>query len=118
MSWTFCTSGAAIAKAGALANATIVADVTNLALWSDQAEGRICMKCKTDFITNWNSLDTPIQNALAEAEACLVAINIINYDLEGYSGIEESSTMVDVLKDTYEDIIINLRDDKYQKINK
>ena len=38
MSWTLCTSGSAIAKAGLNANTTIIASGTCLADWSEEAE--------------------------------------------------------------------------------
>ena len=41
--WTFTTSGAAIAKAGAGANADIIASVATLGKWNDQAEAAIAI---------------------------------------------------------------------------
>lgn len=117
-SWNFCTSGAAIAKAGANANSSVIASGALLQKWSEQAEGTICMKCKADFLTNYASIQTPIQQALQDAASDAIAIKIINYDMSGYSGLNEASTMCDILKDDYDTIIKDLREDKYQKINK
>jgi len=91
-----CTSGAAIAKAGAGANATIVADTNNLELWSNQVESRVSAITRVDWVANPPS--TQASGALAELSSDLIAMKIITYDMSGYIGTE-AQTMLDVLRD-------------------
>lgn len=102
MSWTLCTSGSAIAKAGAHANSTIIASGSVLAVWSDEAEGRVCAECHTDFVTNYADFETQIQNALSDATSSLIASKIVCYDPTGYLAREA-------------DLIMNFNDELYSK---
>jgi len=99
MSWTLCTSGQAVLKAGANANSTIKVSGTALALWSDESEGRICAETHTDFITGYASAETPIKQALQDVCSSLIAMKIINYDMGGYTSRQEATTMLDVNDD-------------------
>ena len=116
MSWTLCTSGAAIAKAGAGANTTIIADGTTLAKWSTEAEGRICAETHTDFVTTASSL-TQIQNALSDVCSSLIANKIIAYDMSGYTSRQEAGTMLDFNDSTADDGLKILKDKKKQRFS-
>ena len=118
MSWTLCTSGAAIAKAGAYANSTIVASSATLAEWSDEAEGTFSMKTRKDWVTNWATEQDLIKKSISDAIASDIANKIINYSLADYSQISEAQTMLNVNKDTYDTILKDLREDTNQKLNK
>jgi len=113
MSWTFCSSFAAIAKAGANANADIVASGAVLSEWSDEAEGTICLKTRKDWITSYPT-SSFAQHMLADACSDLVAIKIISYDQSGFLK-GEAGKMLDVLKDNYNEIIRDLREKEYQE---
>jgi len=102
MSWTLCTSGAAISKAGVNANSTICTSGAALEKWSEEAEGRICAECHKDFITDISSLDTGIQYAISDICSSLIALNIIAFDTTGYLTREA-------------DILLNLNDDRVTK---
>lgn len=117
MSWTLCTSGQAILKAGANANSTIVASGASLALWSTEAEGRICAETHTDFVTNYSSYNSQIQGALQEAASSLIGIKIINYDMGGYTSRQEATTMLDVNNDTYNNCIKILSQKELQRLS-
>jgi len=84
MTWTLCSSGAAIAKAGTHANSAVVASGTILLEWCTEAEGFICTECHNDFIANYTILPTQIKNALKQATSSMIAMNIIAYDPTGY----------------------------------
>ena len=84
MSWTLCTSGAAIAKAGVHANSTIVTSGATLAILSDMAEGFVCLECHNDFVTHYSSQQTQIKNAIAQAVSSIIAMDVIMYDPTGY----------------------------------
>ena len=102
MTWTFCTSGSAIAKAGTHANSTVIMDGTILDAWCDDAEGRICAECHTDFVSASGSYSTQIINALGDIASSLIAMNIISYDTTGYLTREA-------------DTLLNVNDDKASK---
>lgn len=102
MSWTFCTSGAAIAKAGLNANSSIIASGGALAKWSDEAEGKIQAECHTDFITSWASMDSGTKNAIGDVASSLIAMNIVSYDPTGYLTREA-------------DMLMNVNDDRVGK---
>ena len=84
MTWTLCTSGAAIAKAGDHADSTIVASGSTLLGWATEVEGAICTKCHVDFVGSLPS-DTRIQNALADVCSSGVAMRIIAYAPDEYT---------------------------------
>lgn len=100
MVWTFCTSGAAIAKAGANANSTIVASGSILNLWSEDAEATLNSIARIDLTTKYSSLTANCKQILSDAASSFIAINIINYDMSGYSSRYEAETMMDVLRDS------------------
>lgn len=118
MSWTLCTSGAATVKAGVNANSTITASGAALAEWSDEAESTLCMKTRKDWITDYANVQTNLKPMLADAVSDLIAVKIINYDMSGFTGLNEASTMCDILKDNFNDIVRDLRNDENQKLNK
>ena len=100
MSWTLCTSGAAIAKAGDSSNTTIRASGACLARWSDEAEGRIVGECRRDWVDNFSSADAHIQHLLTDVCSSLIAKQIIQFDMSGYTSRAEAQTMFDVQDDT------------------
>lgn len=94
MSWTLCTSGSATLKAGTHANITgITADGADFDLLSDAAEGRICMECNADFVTNFADYPTLIQQSLADVCSSLIAMDIIAFDTTGYLRREADTLM-------------------------
>jgi hypothetical protein len=115
MSWTLCTSGAAIAKAGKDANATITASGATLAEWSNEAEGFIASQTREDWVAHIASVGTNLKGALADCASDIVAMKIINYDLSGYPSRITAETMLDVLRDNVQRNIDNLSEDKTRK---
>jgi hypothetical protein len=101
MSWTLCTSGQCIAKAGANSNTTVIASGSILQAWSDQAEGKINSDTRHDWVSDYANVSANFKPILADAVSSLVAMNIINYDMSGYTGLLEASTMLDVHYDQY-----------------
>ena len=95
MAWNLCTSGAAIAKAGANANATIVASGAILALWSDESEASIIAETLRDWITNPPSANTA--GALADVVSSHIGNKIIAYDPSAYPS--QVGTMLNVNAD-------------------
>lgn len=97
MAWTFCTSGAAISKAGANADSTITASGATLAIWSDEVEDSINGETRYDWTTNYASVGTNYQQALGSVASSMIATNIINYDMANYTSRQEALTMLNVL---------------------
>ncbi len=115
MAWTLCSSGAAKAKAGANANSTITANGSILSNWSDEAEGIINAESRYDWTSNYGDVNSGYQAALNHACAALIAMNIINYDMSGYSNLLEATTMLDVLFDQYNRSMRILSDEKIKE---
>lgn len=94
---TFCTSGAALLKAGANAPTITTADaVENFIV---QAENFINVSAGYDFTANYASVGTNTAKLLEEVASNIAGMYIINYDMSGYSSRLESQTMLDVLRD-------------------
>jgi len=117
MAWMFCTSGAAIGKAGVNLNADIWKDETAIADYSNEVEGAISMKTRKDWSGAYATTGILIKQALADATSDLIAIKIINYDMSGYIK-GEAQTMLDVLTTNSDTIIKDLREEQNQELNK
>ena len=100
MSWTLCTSGSAILKAGINANSDLIASGSQLLILSDNAEGRVEAETRRSWVASYSGLTTPIKNALSDACSSLIATDIIAYDPTGYLAREA-------------DILLNVNDEKY-----
>lgn len=120
MSWTLCTSGSAIIKAGINANASLIswnaASIVNLNQMSDETEGSICAELHTDFVTNLTTYPTQIQNALADICSSKIAMKIANYDLTGYLA-READTILNINDEIISKGIRKLADKKMQRFS-
>jgi len=115
MSWTLCTSGSAIAKAGAHANSTIIASGSALAVWSTESEGRIVAETRRDFVDSYATVDSGTQGLLADVCSSLVAMKIVGYDTTGYLS-READTLLNVNDDIITKGVNILRDFKSNTI--
>lgn len=116
MSWTLTTSGAAISKAGAKANSTIVASTATLAKWSDDAEGQLAILTRKNWVTDYAAVTANFKPALSDAVSDLVAMRIVNYDMSGYTGKREAETILDVLRDNFSRILAVLDKDNVKEV--
>lgn len=116
MSFTLTTLSGALFKAGVDRNTGLSG--TDVNLMSDMAEDTFCMKTRYDWVTNFATIDTHIKGSISDAVSDLIAIKIINADMSGYVDLVEATAMVDILKDNYNDIVKDLRDDENQSFNK
>lgn len=114
MSWTLCTSGAAIAKAGA--NKDIIFEQISgapiLAKWSDEAEGSLNAVTRRDWVALSGSTATNFKGVLSDAVSSDIGNRIINYNMGGYTSRLEAQTMLDVNRDNYMRCIDTLKDEK------
>jgi len=98
MTWTLCTSGAAIDKAGTHANSTIIdygtaASKVTLDKWSDEFEGAIELQSGKAFITDIGNAPGGIANGISNVVSSWIAMQIASYDPTGYSSREFNSLM-------------------------
>ena len=114
MSWTMCTSGAAIAKAGANANSDVKASGAVMDRWSDEAEATVNVLTRKDYVADYPS-SANVQGILADVTSSIIAGNIISYDMGGFTSRAEAETMLDFLRDSYTRGLSLLRDKKQTK---
>lgn len=109
MAFTFCTSGSAVLKAGLNVNTDVKDGVVDASDWSNQAEGRIEVETHTDWTTGFTDLSSGSQGLLADAASSLIAMDMINYDMSGYTSRQESGTMLDVLDESAKNALRELK---------
>lgn len=115
MAWKLCTSAAAIAKAGAKANSTIVASSATLAEWSNEVEASIAMITRKDWSGAWAGLDGTFKCCLADLSSDMIAMKILGYDLGAYTTIQ-AQTMADILRDNYVRLLAVLDKCEYKEV--
>ena len=112
MSWTFTTSGSAIIYAGANVNSTIATSGSALLSFSNDAEGYICGVTRRDWLTYYAQLKAPIQQLLTAAANEYIALQMIAYDMSGYTSRLEAENMLDMHFDKLQSMITSLQDIK------
>ena len=120
MTWTLCTSGSAIFKAGVGASATATADAVNLALLSDQSEGFISSFVRYDVVANYANLTAQGKSILSNLASSMIAEGIIGYDAKGYLMSGEQITALNRMETEIQRILPLIEKDKiknYLNIN-
>jgi len=112
MSWTLCTSGAAIIKAGTGASTTIVGSGAALAEMSDEVEAFICDALRVDVVTNYGSLTSNGKKLLGRLAASMIAQDMVDYDTTGYNSAREAELKLDKLENDISKALKLLEDDK------
>lgn len=92
---TLTTSGAAVFKAGVHVSSTISTSGAALSIFLSEAEGRITIETRRDWITSYASLSTEIKNCLSDVASSLMAMKLISYDTTGYLS-READTLLNV----------------------
>jgi len=104
----FATSSEILTKAGANYSTGVTeAKINELCL---QAESQINVECQVNFSDDFTGLNADVKGLLTLAESNLVAMYIISYDMSGYTSRAETSLMLNVLRDGYQNAIAKLRD--------
>ena len=93
---TYTTSGAVMFKAGA--NVARI-DEVNMDFAILNAEGSVDLSSKKDFSGAYSTLSENVKNALDDATSSLAAMQVIGFDMSGYTSRYEAETMLDVLRD-------------------
>lgn len=115
MSWLLCSSEQIIRKAGANASAAATASYQIVQGFYDEAEAVVNSKTRYDWTTNIGNVGTYFKQAVANAVSCHAAINVVSYDMSGYTSRLEAQTILDVLKDQFDNIIVDLREKAVQE---
>lgn len=98
MAWKFCSSGAAIIKAGAGANSSVIQSGAFLAGWSDEAESVICATARKNLIDSYSSVNSSGKYILQNVCSSMIAQKIIIYSMQNYTNLREAETMLDILE--------------------
>ena len=109
MAWTFCTSEAAVAKAGVHKNSTASSAAVTMAAWSTEAEGSIEVQTGKSYLDNYSSLPAGVSAALADVCSSKVAMKIIAYDTTGYYA-READALLNVNSDIIQKGLKDLED--------
>ena len=99
MSFTLCSSGAIVRKAGANVNSSAAASGVLLAEFCDEAEGALCAITRYDWVTNYASVKASFKPILTDIVSDLAAMKLISYDMSGYTQLTETQTMLNVMFD-------------------
>lgn len=112
MSFTLCTSQAIVTKAGVNVNAKASVSGMILEQFSDEAEATTSAMSRYDWVTNFATANANTKLILSDVASSLGAINLINYDMSGYTSRSEAETMLDVLRDNAMRGLSLIRDQK------
>lgn len=104
-SWTLCTSGAIVIKAGANCNSTAAASNAILSQYYDEAESLFNVATRTNWTDKYASLNADIKNIISGGVSSKAGMLLIEYDPSGYSSLAEAQTMLDVLSDNYDECV-------------
>lgn len=107
MSFTMCTSGQAIMRAGSNANSSIIIDVPTLNAWSTEAEGLIDAETGMSITANFGGY--ALSGAASIAAASKIAMAIIAYDTTGYIS-READTLMNNNDGAYKAAIKNMKE--------
>lgn len=112
MSFTFATSGAIINRAGKNASTTATSSGSIIQQFSDDAEAYVNAVTEFDWVAASAAIGVNYLNMLRTAVSCTAAIDLISYDMSGFTSRGEAEDMVNILNDRKEKAIRFLVDDK------
>lgn len=115
MSWTLSTSGAALIKAGANADAALIVDATKLATLSDEAESDLIAFTGYDWITNYASVKTNWKPFISKAVAARIAMGIVKYNPSYYKSKAEAYLIANMNDNEWNDCLNVIKDKEWQK---
>ena len=109
----FATTAEVSRKAGANASATsnVEAYIND---FMTQAESVINSMCRYNFSDNYSTLNADTKGILKQVASDLAAINVIIFDMSGYTSRTEAEDMINILRDSAIRGMAILRDKKVQ----
>lgn len=109
----FATTAEVLRKAGENASATSSAEAyTNQ--YMTEAESEINVMTRHNWSDDYSGLDVDVKGILKMIASNLAAINVIQYDMSGYTSRVEAEDMVNILRDSALRGMSILRDKKQQ----
>jgi len=102
MSFTLCTSGAIVIKAGAQVNSDAATSGAILAQYCDEAEAYICGALRNDVIKNYSTISKSTSYAvslLSDAASSIAATSLVSYEMTGYGGRSFAEDLINILYD-------------------
>lgn len=118
MSFTLCTSGQIVAKAGRWANSTATTSGQLIQQFADEAEAMVNVAGRYDFVTNYSNIKTNTQALLQEATSSIAAMQLVSYDISGWPNIQMATTHMDFLDDRARQALAYLEDKTKQDFMK
>jgi len=112
MTWTLCSSQAAIWKAGINAS-TGASSGALMEEWYNQVVGTINARTRRDWTTDTS--EASFAGILRDTASDMIAIKMINYDMSGYTSRSEAQTMLDVLDTNSERNLKILSQEEYKE---
>lgn len=113
--WTLCTSGAAVIRAGVHANSALIVSGSALAGLYDAADGRIVAETRRSWSDNYALVASGCQNLLKDICSSIIAMDIIAYDNTGYIA-REGDMLMNKLDERVNTGIATLKDFKSNQI--
>ena len=116
MGYTIANTGAVLFKAGRNVQTSGGSLITSAAMMMQAlsgAESFVNVSSRYNWIDNYSTLDPDVKNLVSDAVASLAAIDLINFDMSGYTSRQEALTMINILWGKYQDIMDLLKDKKY-----
>lgn len=112
---TLCGQTDVAKKAGANASATSVAeDYTNVYILL--AEAQLSASARYDWVTNYASVSAIGKEILRDAASSYAAVQVINYDMSGFTSRQEALVMLNILWAGFQKCIALLeKDNKYKE---
>lgn len=91
-------------KAGPKINADVSGNLL-IDSFLSQAESYINVVTRNNYSDDYAGLDTDVRALLTEAASNLVAVYMIQYDMAGFTSLEEAQTKIQVLKQRADEAI-------------
>lgn len=111
---TLCTQPQVAMKAGANVSAVSVAEAyTNVYIL--MAEGQLSAAARYDWVTNYASVSAIGKEILRDAASSYAAVQVLNYDMSGFTSRQEALTMVNILWASFQKTINLLEKDNNYK---
>lgn len=107
---TLAASQAVTDRVGPNANATIIASEAIIDRYIEIAEQTIVSETRRDWIDSYASLDSSIKATLELCTASHAAMEIIQYDMGGFSTRAEAITMLNVNSSNFQRTLKTLKD--------
>ncbi|MCK4501311.1 hypothetical protein KAU11_12495, partial [Candidatus Babeliales bacterium] len=79
-----------------------------------EAESEINDTLRYNFSDNYTALNDDVKKILKRAASSLAAIDVISYDMSGFTSRTEAEDMINVLRDSYLRAVSIMRDKKVQ----